>query len=373
MAETALNQLLEKFIAANASDLYLTVGAPASMRVEHELRAISAEALTEEEVNLYLSGLVSEEVIDEFRSTLELNTAIQWHDQARFRLNAFKQRQQTGVVLRRIRTQVPTLAELSLPKQYADMVMEPRGLVLVVGQTGAGKSTSLAAMIEYRNQRSSGHIVTIEDPIEFIHEHKGCLVTQRDIGIDTYSVGIALKNALRQRPDVIVIGEIRDRDTMEHALVFSETGHLCLATLHAHNTHQAIDRIVNFFPEEKHKQVRLSLAMNIRGIFSQRMVLNVYEKRTLAIEVMLNQGLVRNLIREGRSSEILEQIERNRDQGMQSFDQCLFDMCIAGEVSESVALAEADNGANLRLQLTQHRMQQRVELSAPALKKETGF
>lgn len=343
------------------------------MRLENEMRLLDASPLTENTVREYLAQLVPEDIIDEFDSTLEYNSAIQWSETARFRLNAFKQRQHTGIVLRRIRTVVPTMAELSLPEQYANLVMEKRGLVLVVGPTGSGKSTSLAAMIEHRNQRTHGHIVTIEDPVEFIHEHKGCIITQRDVGIDTYSFGIALKNALRQRPDVIVIGEIRDRETMEHAIIFSETGHLCLATLHSNNTSQAIERIINFFPEEKHRQLLLSLSLNVRGILSQRLVHNVRNQRSLATEIMLNQGLIRNLIQEGKIKEMKEIIERSRDQGMHSFDQNLLDMCIGGEIEESVALAEADNPANLRLHLTQHRMTQRVEVTPIRARRESEF
>ncbi len=268
----SVDSLLQQFIDRNATDLYLTVGAPPCLRFMNTIQPVSEHKLTEIDVQQILAELVSAEIIDEFSSTLEYNTAINWKDRARFRVNIFRQRQHTGVVMRRIQTVIPPLDVLGLPKTYADLIMEKRGLILVVGPTGSGKSTSLAAMIEHRNLHGSGHIVTVEDPVEFIHEHRKCIITQRDVGIDTYSFGIGLKNALRQTPDVIVIGEIRDRETMEHAIVFSETGHLCLATLHANNANQAIERVINFFPEEKHAQVLLNLSFNLKAVLSQRLV-----------------------------------------------------------------------------------------------------
>ncbi|MDE3061331.1 MAG: PilT/PilU family type 4a pilus ATPase, partial [Pseudomonadota bacterium] len=256
-------------------------------------------------------------------------------------------------------TNIPTLESLKLPKVYGDLIMEKRGLILMVGPTGSGKSTSLAAMLEHRNLNGTGHIVTVEDPVEFLHRHKHCIITQRDVGIDTYSFAIGLKNALRQTPDVIVIGEIRDKDTMEHAIVFAETGHLCLATLHANNTHQAIERVINFFPEEKHKQVLLNLSLNLKAILSQRLVYTTDDKRTAAIEIMLNQGLVRNLIHEGHVKDLRDCIEKSHDYGMQTFDQALIDMYARGAITEEVALAESDNPANLRLAIKQYEMSKR--------------
>jgi len=231
--------------------------------------------------------------------------------------------------------------------------------VLVVGTTGSGKSTSLASMLEYRNQHGSGHIITIEDPVEYILEHKNCIITQRDVGIDTYSFGIALKNALRQTPDVIVIGEIRDRETMDHAITFAETGHLCLATLHANNANQAIERVINFFPEEKHAQVLLNLSLNVKAIFSQRLLSNIQGSRTIAVEIMLNQGFIKTLIQEGRIKEIKEIMEKSRDVGMQSFDQALVDLYAAGTVTEETAISESDNPTNLRLAIKQYEMSKR--------------
>ena len=357
--------LFAEFIRLGASDLYFTVGAPPKLRVADTLIALGEVALTEEHITGLLTSLLDDEKMSEFESTLEYNTAFHWNDQARFRLNAFRQKQHTGIVIRRIQTQIPTLEALKLPKVYRELIMEKRGLVLVVGPTGSGKSTSLASMLEYRNQNSSGHILTVEDPVEYILEHKGCVITQRDVGIDTYSFGIALKNALRQRPDVVMIGEIRDRETMEQAIIFAETGHLCVATLHANNASQTIERVINFFPEEKHRQVLLNLSINVKGILSQRFVTHG-EKRSLALEVLLNKGLIRNLIQEGKSKEIKDMLERNRDSGMQSFDQSLLDLYIQNVITEEMALGESDNPANLRLAIKQYDMSKKTIASKPA-------
>ncbi len=349
-------KLMDTFIATDASDLYLTANAPPSLRYSAGIAPHGDVRLNEELIMNLLRQLISPDILSEFESTLEYNTAISWQGKARFRVNLFRQQQQTGAVLRRIHTDIPTLEELELPKVYADLIMERRGLILLVGQTGSGKSTSLASMIEHRNRHGSGHIITIEDPVEFIHEHKGCIITQRDVGIDTYSFGIGLKNALRQTPDVIVIGEIRDRETMEHAIVFSETGHLCVATLHANNTNQAIERVINFFPEEKHAQILLNLSFNLKAVLSQRLVRNKEASRSIVIEIMLNQGLIKNLIHEGRIKEIREYIEKGHDVGMQTFDHALLALYSRGIITEEVALAESDNPANLRLSIKQHDM-----------------
>lgn len=350
-----INSILTDFLGNNASDCYLTVGAPPSFRFGSNIKNHSEERLTQNDINSVLKELLSEEAILEFESTLEYNTAIVWHD-ARFRMNIFRQRRQTGIVLRRIRTDIPAIEKLGLPKIYGDLVLEKRGLILLVGATGSGKSTSLAAMLGHRNNSGSGHIVTIEDPIEFVHEHNQCIFTQRDVGIDTYSFGIALKNTLRQSPDVIVIGEIRDRETMEHALVFSETGHLCIATLHANNANQAVERILNFFPEEKHKQITLNLSLNLKAILSQRLVTNRHGERNIAVEILLNIGIIRDLIAEGRIKEIREHVEKGHDSGMQTFEQALFVLYTSGLITEQVAIAESDNPANLRLIIKQYEM-----------------
>lgn len=358
--QISLDKLLAEFVEKNATDLYLTVGAAPSFRFGSDIKPLPLEPLTENDIRAILSELVSAEVIQEFESTLEYNTAINWKDTVRFRINMFRQQQATGVVMRRIQTDIPSLESLQLPNIYHDLIMEKRGLILVVGPTGSGKSTSLAAMLEHRNLQGSGHIVTVEDPVEFIHSHRNCIITQRDVGIDTYSFSIGLKNALRQTPDVIVIGEIRDRETMEHAIVFSETGHLCLATLHANNANQAIERVINFFPEEKHHQVLLNLSFNLKAILSQRLVRNTQEQRSIAIEILLNQGLVKNLIQEGRIKEIRECIEKGHDVGMQTFDQAFLELYLSGVITEEVALAESDNPANLRLAIKQHDMSRRT-------------
>lgn len=363
---TFLNDILNTFIDRHGTDLYLTVGSQPLMRDESETMAqLHETALDNQAIEAIIRELLTEDAVDEFESTLEYNTAIDWNGKARFRLNAFKQRQNYGVVMRRVSSEIPSIEFLKLPPVYADLSREKRGLVLIVGPTGSGKSTSMAAMIDHRNQHASGHIVTVEDPVEYIHPHKKCIVTQRDVGIDTYSYGIALKNVLRQRPDVIVIGEIRDRDTMEHALKFSETGHLCIATLHAGNSLQALERIVSFFPEDKHAQIWLALSINLKGILSQRLISNADGARSLASEVMLNQGLIRNLLHDGKVKEIPAMIEKGGDAGMITFDQSLMRLVESGLIDENSAVAEADNAANIKLYITRNDMTQRMAMDQP--------
>ena len=359
----SIHTLIDEFIKRNASDLYLTVGAHPSVRGAQGIVPIDNALLTEEDVLAAIKTILPESVMDEFSSTLEYNTAINWKDTARLRINLFRQQQHTGMVMRRIHTEIPTLSELGLPSIYGDLVMEKRGLILVVGPTGAGKSSSLASMLEYRNLNGNGHIVTLEDPVEYLLKHKNCIITQRDVGIDTYSFGIGLKNTLRQAPDIIVIGEIRDREAMEHAVVSAETGHLCLATLHANNANQAIERIINFFPEEKHKQVLLNLSLNLRAVLSQRLMPNTMGTRSVAIEIMLNQGLIRQHIHDGKVRELKECIEKSRDQGMQTFDQHLVEMCEAGIITESTAIIEADTPSNIILALKQKSIARRTDLN----------
>ena len=354
--QVSLDTLMEAFVSQNATDLYLSAGSPPCLRFGKEIRPYQSPLLTGDEIMEMIRGLLPEDAVAEFESALELNTAIRWKDGARMRVNVYRQQLSPGVVLRRIQTRIPTTDELGLPRLYQDLVMEKRGLVLVAGPTGAGKSTSLAAMLGYRNTHGSGHIVTIEDPVEYLHTPKTCIITQRDVGIDTYSFPIALKNMLRQTPDVIVIGEIRDRETMEQAIVFSETGHLCLATLHSNNANQTIERIINFFPEERHKQILLNLSLNLRAILSQRLIPNVRGARSLALEVMLNHGLIKSLIMEGRVRDIKNCIENARAEGMQTFDQALLDLYQHGHITEEMALSESDNPANLRLSIKQHEM-----------------
>lgn len=358
-----MDELLYACLHQKASDLYITYGCPPSIRVNDEMYYFSKHKLDDEDIDSLMKQLLTDEQLDEFGSTMELNTSISWEGESRFRINVYRQQNHTGMVIRRIQTSIPTTEELKLPEVYERLAMLKRGLILVVGQTGCGKSTSLAAMIGYRNQHSSGHIITIEDPIEFVHSHRGCIVSQRDVGIDTYSYAMALKNALRQHPDVILIGEIRDRETMEHAINFAETGHLCMATLHSNNAHQAIERILSFFPEERHAQVRLNLSNNLRGIVSQRLVSTISGERALAIEVMLNEGLVTALIHEGKIKEIKEIMEKSRERGMQSFDQSLLDLYRKNLITEETALSEADNPSLIRLAIHEKDALQKIRMS----------
>ncbi len=348
-----LDELLQACVLKQASDIYLTYGCSPALRIGDDIVPFRPDPLDDDTIQQILEIIADEEQLDEFDSTMELNTSISWQDRARFRVNVYRQQQHTAMVIRRIQTGIPTLEELSLPSPYEKLIMNKRGLILVVGQTGCGKSTSLAAMIGHRNEHGSGHIITIEDPIEYVHTHKQCIVSQRDVGVDTYSFGMALKNALRQHPDVILIGEIRDRETMEHAINFSETGHLCVATLHANNASQAVERVINFFPEEKHPQILLNLALNLRGILAQRLVGNSKGGRSLAVEIMLNEGLIANLIQEGKILDIRDVMERSRDRGMQTFDQSLLDLYFAGTITEAMALSECDNPATIQLAIRQ--------------------
>lgn len=348
-----IDHYLALMVEQRASDLYLTHDAPPSLRIAERITPLSDAELTDEDIRRFTDQLLTPTQKDEFESTLELNTAISWKDSARFRINVFRQQLHEGLVLRRIQTDIPTVESLHLSPLYADLIMAKRGLILVVGPTGSGKTTSLAAMVGHRNLHGDGHIITIEDPIEYVHAHERCIITQRDVGIDTYSFAIALKNALRQRPDVVVIGEIRDREVMEHALYFAETGHLCLATLHANNASQAIERITNFFPEERHPQILLNLSLNLRAIFSQRLITNLQSTRSLIMEIMLNNGLIKQLIEEEKIRQIHEMMEKGSGEGMMTFDQCLLKLVAEGVISAEMAIAESDNPANLRLQLKQ--------------------
>jgi twitching motility protein PilU len=361
-----LDPLLEQMVTLKGSDMYLTVGRPPSVRVDAKIITLEGSPLADTDMDELIAEMLDEEKLNEFQSTMEFNMPMAWRDTMRFRLNLFRQQQHSGVVIRRIETIIPAIEALGLPKTYSDLIMENRGLVLVVGATGSGKTTSLAAMADHRNRHGFGHILTIEDPIEFVHKHQQCIITQRDIGVDTYSFGMALKNALRQRPDVVIIGEIRDRETMEHALHFSETGHLCVATLHAGNTIQTIERVLNFFPEEKHQQILYNLANNLRAVFSQRMVLTTKSTRRVAVEVMLNRGFIRTLIQENKLKDIPEIMSKNRNEGMQTFDQALYQFYADQVISDEVAVAESDNPANLRLMIRQSQNTQRTMRPAMA-------
>lgn len=358
----SLHQLISKFVELKGSDLYLTVGFAPSVRVEDKIVMLSDTPMTDEDVERLLTEMLNAEKLNEFRTTMEYNGSMHFSE-GRFRINAYRQQQHSAVVIRHIRSEIPTAESLKLPKPYTDTIMENRGLILVVGPTGSGKSTSLAAMIGHRNEHGYGHILTIEEPIEFLHQSKGCIISQRDVGLDTYSFEAALKNALRQRPDVVLIGEIRDHETMEHAINFSETGHLCVATLHAGNSAQALERVLSFFPEEKRKQVSYALSSNLLAIFSQRLVLTLDNKRTLATEVMLNRGFIRSLVQENKGKDLADIIAKNTNEGMHTFEQSLYQLYIDKVISAEVAIAEADIPSNM--QLLVHKVQASKGLLKP--------
>lgn len=347
--------LLRKAVELDASDLFITVGTPPSAKINGEITHLIETSLSTNHTQMLVRSIMNDKQVASFEETREANFAISLPGIARFRVNAFMQRGSVGMVLRMIRSDVPKFAELLLPKILETISMTKRGLVIFVGATSSGKSTSLAAMLDYRNENSAGHIVTIEDPIEYVHRHKGCLVTQREVGVDTESFESALKNTLRQAPDVILIGEIRDRDTMDHAIAFSETGHLCLATLHANNTNQALDRIINFFPEERRHQLLMDLSLNLKSVVSQRLLRKEDGNgRVPAVEVLINTPLIGDLIFKGDVHEIKEVMKRSREHGMQTFDQALLDLYDDGLVSFQEALRNADSQNDLRLNIKLH-------------------
>lgn len=363
--QSITQEIFRAFIGQNASDLYLTVGAPPCIRLHGKMTYYSKTPLSEENVNQIMQDILPEKAIAEFEATFEYNTAINWEEKIRLRVNVFKQKQYPGLVIRRVHTEIPTLQSLSLPSLYGELMMEKHGLILVVGPTGSGKSSSLAAMVGYRNSHGGGHIITVEDPIEFEHNHQNCIITQRDVGIDTVSFNAALKNALRQMPDVIVIGEIRDLDTMQSAINFAETGHLCVATLHASNTNQAIERIMHLFPEDQRTQMLMSLSMNLKAVLSQRLVRNIQNTRSIAVEIMLNSGHIRELIIEGNIKTIREHVERGGSSGMQTFEQALLKLYEDNVITEEVALSEADSPANLRLAMRKNKIGMFGDISDP--------
>ncbi len=346
-----LNQMLARMVELKASDIYITVGAPCLFRVHGELQA-QGDMLNEADVTRLLDAMMDEERRKEYRHTRESNFAIVDGDNGRFRVSAFFQRELPGAVIRRIETKIPTFEELKLPSVLQDLSVVKRGLVLVVGATGSGKSTTLAAMTGHFNQQRSGHILTVEDPIEFVHQHNKCIVTQREVGLDTESYEIALKNSLRQAPDMILIGEIRSRETMEYAMTFAETGHLCMATLHANNANQALDRIIHLVPEERREQFLLDLSLNLKGIIGQQLIKDKSgEGRHGVFEVLLNTPRISDLIRKGNIHEIKMAMARSRDSGMQTFDQALYQLIIEDKISEEDALHSADSANDLRLML----------------------
>lgn len=334
-----------------ASDLFLTTGAPVAMKVEGKLVKLTATPMPQGMVKKLVESLLTEAQKQEFERDLELNFAYRLPNIGRFRINVFQQRGEYAMVVRAVRDQIPSVQSLELPEVLTQIIMEPRGLILVVGSTGSGKSTSLAAMIDHRNTHSAGHILTIEDPIEFVHSHKQSIVNQREVGTDTRLFHNALKNAMREAPDVILIGEILDMETMEAAIAFSETGHLCLATLHSNNADQALDRILNFFPEAAHKNVLMNLSLNLKAIVSQRLVRGKDGKRIPAVEVLRNTPYIADLIRRGRINEIKKAMEETLEEGMETFDQCLFRLVKTQKITEEVALNAADSREGLALRL----------------------
>jgi twitching motility protein PilU len=344
--------LLRALISRRGSDLFLTAGFPPAMKVDSKMTPVSQQVLTGGHTAMLVRSIMNDRQAAEFEASKECNFAIAPAGIGRFRVNCFVQQGHVGAVLRVITTNIPNFEELRLPSVLKDIAMTKRGLVLFVGATGSGKSTSLAAMIGYRNENSHGHIVTIEDPVEFVHPHKNCMITQREVGVDTDSWEAALKNTLRQAPDVILIGEIRDREVMEHAIAFSETGHLCLGTLHANNANQAMDRIINFFPEERRQQLLMDLSLNLKGVVSQRLIpVKEGKGRAAAVEVLLNSPLISDLIFKGEIHEIKEIMKKSRELGMQTFDQAIFDLYEAGRISYEDALRFADSTNEVRLNI----------------------
>lgn len=352
-----LRQMLSAMVKKDASDLYITAGMPPSYRINSVIYPEKQPPLSATQCEQLANSTMSEKQRETFAADYEMNLSLSFPNMGRFRVNIFRQRSHVGMVIRQVKSVVPTIDELGLPDTFKDIAMTQRGLVLLVGATGCGKSTSQAAMVDWRNSNQAGHIISIEDPIEFVHEHKKCVITQREVGTDTLEYKNALKNALRQAPDVILIGEIRDRETMEHALEFAETGHLCMATLHASNANQALERIINFFPEEAHLQISLSLALNLRAILSQRLIKKPDGERTAAIEILINTPRIADLIGKWGIGEIKDAMAVGNIYGMHTFDQHLLRLWIDGVITEDEALRQADSVNDLRLQIKMAKLE----------------
>jgi twitching motility protein PilU len=351
-ASNFINDLLRLLVTRSGSDLFLTADFPPAIKVDGRVTKVSPQPLTPQHTLVLARAIMNDKQAAEFERTKECNFAVAPSGIGRFRVNAFMQQGHVGLVMRTIPNTIPTIDSLALPQILKDVAMSKRGLAIFVGATGSGKSTSLAAMVDHRNENSFGHIITVEDPVEFVHPHKNCIVTQREVGIDTDDWGIALKNTLRQAPDVILMGEIRDRETMDHAIAFAETGHLCMATLHANSANQALDRIINFFPEERRPQLLMDLSLNLKALVSQRLLPRQEGKgRVAAVEIMLNTPLIADLIFKGEVTEIKDLMKRSRELGMQTFDQSLFDLYEGQQVTYEDALRNADSVNDLRLQI----------------------
>ena len=354
-ASKFMHDLLRLMVSKNGSDLFLTADFPPAFKIDGRVQPISNVPLTAQHTLELARALMNDRQAADFESHLEVNFAISPTGIGRFRVNAFMQQGKVGIVLRTIKMEIPSIEELQLPSVLNDLSLTKRGLIIVVGATGSGKSNTLAAMIGHRNEKTYGHIVTIEDPVEFVHPHKNCIITHREVGVDTESWGVALKNTLRQAPDVIMIGEVRDRETMEHAVTFAETGHLCVATLHSNSANQALDRIINFFPEERRQQLLMDLSLNLKSIISQRLIpMSQGKGRVPAVEVLLNTPLVADMIFKGEVGLIKDLMKKSRELGMQNFDQALFDLFEAGKIEYEDALRNADSVNDLRLQVKLH-------------------
>jgi len=353
----SIRQLLMVMVKQDASDLYITSGMPPSYRINGPIIPLKQPPLSSVQTEQLANSAMSEKQRVTFATDMEMNLALAYEGMGRFRVNIFRQRGDIGMVIRKITTEVPTIDELGLPDIFKEIVMTKRGLVIVVGATGSGKSTSLAAMVDHRNRNQAGHIITIEDPIEFVHQHRKSVITQREVGTDTETFKAALRNTLRQAPDVILVGEVRDRETMEHALEFAETGHLCMATLHANNANQALERVLNFFPEEMYPQVRLNLAMNMKAILSQRLVKTQDGGRKVAVEIMINTPRIADLIEKWDISEIKESMANGKNYNMQTFDQCLLGLWKDDFISEEEALVHADAINDLRLKIKMSKLE----------------
>lgn len=349
-----LEEMLNILSSKDGSDLYLSTGAPPSAKFQGELEALTERPFLSGEVAVIADTIMDSEQKLTFEQELEMNLAISISKVGRFRVNIFKQRNEVSIVARNIKVDIPKFEDLGLPEILKDVIMAKRGLVLFIGGTGSGKSTSLAALIDHRNSNASGHIITIEDPVEFVHKHKKSIINQREVGVDTRSFQAALKNTLRQAPDVILIGEIRDRETMEHALVFSETGHLAISTLHANNANQALDRIINFFPEERRPQLLSDLGNNLKSFISQRLIPTVDGKRCAAIEVMMGTLTIRDMIKRGDFGLLKGIMEKSKALGMQTFDGALFDLAVEGKITEEEAVKNSDSATNLTLKFKLH-------------------
>ena len=351
-AKTVMFNMLSKVVEIGGSDLFISADFPPSIKYHGLMKPLNKQPLTAEKTKLFAYSLMNQKQREEFATNLECNFAINVPNVSRFRVNVFQQQLQVGMVIRTITAEIPNFKQLLLPEQLKKIIMEKRGLVLVVGGTGSGKSTSLAAMIDHRNENSAGHIITVEDPVEYVHKHKQSMITHREVGVDSHSWHNALKNTLRQAPDVILIGEIRDTETMEHAIAFAETGHLCLGTLHANNANQTLDRIINFFPEERRNQLLMDLSSNMKAIISQRLIRTEDGKgRRAAVEIMLNTPLMADLILKSNFHEIKALMTKSRELGMQTFDQALFDLYDEGAISYDEAIRNADSANELRLQI----------------------